>query len=90
MTRVHTQVRPLHPQSQAGAEAVSESSSISGGMAVCGRASPYFRRAVCFVLIRETDLRGTACISFSPSAPPALEAMGETDRTGAAASWSFN
>ena len=36
MTRVHTQVRPLHPQTQADAEAVSVSSSISGGMAVCG------------------------------------------------------
>ena len=97
-TRVHTQVRPLHPQTQGEAEVVSVSSSISGGKAVCGRASPYFRGAGFFLLTRETDLRGTGCISCSHHLPllPGRQwergtwALATRGRTGASGSWSFN
>ena len=85
--RMHTHVRPLHPQTHGEARAISVSSSINGGTAVCGRGSLYFREAVFFFFFflnkgtcwetlfsKNRSERYRLYFLFSPLAPSALEA----------------
>ena len=102
---MHTHFRSLHPQTHGEARAISVSSSINGGTAVCGRGSLYFREAAFFFFFlnkgtyreilfsKNRSERYRLYFLFSPSAPCALEATEGRDPRWpsalAATSWSL-